>query len=82
MKTDRRYRTFSESHYKKFEGDENIIVGSAELIAVTTDRGMAWLTLCNTPIFNKQDAIKYATRLDDLIQFNRVRVATERNRFK
>lgn len=82
MKTHRRYRTFSESHYVRFQGDDNIIVGEAELVAIITNQGMAWLTLCNTPILNRPDAIKYATKLNELIKFNRIRLATERNKYK
>lgn len=71
-----------QSKYKQFPGQDNIIVGSGELIAVLTARGKGWITPTNVVIYNREDAEIYAKKLDDLIQFNRQRVAVSKVRFK
>lgn len=68
--------------YKEFQGQDNIIVGSGELIAVTTKRGKGWITPTHEIIYNRADALKYAAKLDDLIQRNRQRVARNKTRYK
>lgn len=70
-----------KNKYKQFPGQDNIIIGSGELIAVVTTRGDGWITPANDVIYNREDAEKYAKRLDDLIQFNRQRVAVSKVRY-
>ena len=67
--------------YKTFDGQNNIIVGSGELIAVTTDKGRGWITPHHQVIYNRKDAIAYATKLDSIIQYNRQRVARSKVRY-
>lgn len=71
-----------QSKYNQFPGQDNIIVGSGELIAVQTVRGNGWITPANDVIYNREDAEIYAKKLDDLIQFNRQRVAVSKVRYK
>lgn len=71
-----------QSKYKQFPGQDNIIIGSGELIAVQTVRGKGWITPANDIIYNREDAEKYAKKLDDLIQHNRQRVAVSKVRYK
>ena len=71
-----------QSKYKQFPGQDNIIVGSGELIAVQTVRGKGWITPTNDVIYNRVDAEIYAKKLDDLIQHNRQRVAVSKVRYK
>lgn len=68
--------------YKKFPGQLNIIVGSGELIAVTTTHGNGWVTPHNQVIYDREDAIAYATKLDNLIQTNRQRIARSKVKYK
>ena len=74
-------RHYDLSKYDEFPGMDNIIVGNGELVAVSTQFGIGWITLCNTIIHNREDAVAYATRLDILISHNRQRVARHKVRF-
>lgn len=68
--------------YKEFQGQENVIVGYGELVAVKTSLGIGWITPCNHIFYNRTDAEVYASKLNELIVFNRRRVLKQRNRFK
>lgn len=67
-----------KSKYKLFENDKNVIVGQAELSYIPHLNG--WATLGGGVIYNKQDAIKYAQRLDIIITFNLRRINKSRAR--
>lgn len=67
--------------YKKFPGQENIIVGNGELIAVSTAKGKGWITPHNQVIYNREDAVAYASKLNDLIQFNKQRLAKSKVKY-
>ncbi|WP_432481724.1 hypothetical protein [Moraxella sp. ZY200743] len=68
--------------YKEYEGMENIVVGQGELVRVFTSQGVGWRTPSGTIIYNKQDAINYATRLDEFIRYHQIRVATQKSKLK
>lgn len=55
--------------YKEFEGMGNIIVGDAELPLNPSKTG--WIAPTGLNIFNEQDAIKYANKLNEVIQANK-----------
>ena len=42
-----------QSKYKQFPGQDNIIIGSGELIAVQTVRGKGWITPAKDIIYNR-----------------------------
>lgn len=67
--------------YKEFTGQENVIVGAGELIAVTTKYGKGWITPHHQIIYNLDDAIAYATKLDEIIISNRQRIAAAKDIF-
>jgi len=67
--------------YDQFPGQDNIIVGNGELVAVFTDRGKGWITLNNEVIHCKEDALAYASKVDELISFNRQRVAKSKVKY-
>lgn len=67
--------------YDEFPGQDNVIVGNGELIMVRTDRGIGWITLCNYVFYDRRDAEAYASKLNDLIQFNRQRVAKNKVKY-
>lgn len=68
--------------YQEYEGMGNIVVGQAELVRIYTAHGIGWRTPSNTVIHDKQEALQYATALDSLIRYNKIRIATERNKLK
>lgn len=69
-----------KSRYKHFEGDKNIIIGNAELVYVIQPiRG--WITLCGNIITNKQDAINYAKKLNELYTYNEKRVFKPKRKY-
>ena len=66
--------------YKEFEGMGNIIVGDGELPVNPSRTG--WVTPCGTLILNQEDAIKYATKLNEVIQDNRHLRMKKGNKFQ
>ena len=54
--------------YKEFEGMGNIIVGDAEL-PLNSDK-TAWVLPTGNLVLNQQDAIQYATKMNEIIQAN------------
>ena len=49
---------------------DNIIIGMGELPARRTSKGLYWVTPGNGRIYDRDEAIEYAKRLDALIQSN------------
>ncbi len=69
------------SKYKEFPGQDNILVENGELVCVIGPQGKGWITLSNVIIYNREDAIAYATKLNSLIKFNRQRVAKQKVKY-
>ena len=64
--------------YKEFEGMKNIIVGQGELTYIETpDGNPGWVTLCGNIIHDRADAEKYAKKVDDLFQHNKLKKMRE-----
>lgn len=57
--------------YKEFHNMQNIVVGQGELPYVANLNG--WRTPHNTIIYDRDEAIQYATKLDKYINEQRVR---------
>ena len=49
---------------------DNIIIGMGELPAQKTRHGICWITPGSGRIYDRDEAIEYAKRLDALIQSN------------
>ncbi|WP_038345642.1 hypothetical protein [Acinetobacter sp. A47] len=58
---------------------DNIIVGNAELHVVEIKGRKGWAKLGGGVIYDKQDAIKYATKLNQIIKHNVLRQYAQRN---
>lgn len=67
--------------YDTFPGQDNVIVNNGELPAVMTEYGIGWITPCNHIFHNREDAISYATKLDQTITYNRQRLVQQKVRF-
>mgnify|MGYP000016323229 CR=1 FL=1 len=64
--------------YKEFEGMKNIIVGHGELAYIQAPDGKpGWITLCGNIIHDREEAEKYAKKVDDLFQFNKLKKMRE-----
>lgn len=59
--------------YKQFIGDKNIIVEDGELVYVEKPY-KGWSSLDGTIFRNRKEAIKYATKLNQLIKWNKQRI--------
>lgn len=58
--------------YKEYEGMKNTVVGKGELIYVSTPLGDAYRAPCGALIYDRDEALEYAHKLDILIRKNTV----------
>ena len=56
--------------YKEYEGMQNAVVGKGELIRVITPIGVAYRAPCGSLIYDRDEALEYARKLDRLIRKN------------
>lgn len=68
----RGYRGFKDkSKYKLYENQDNILVGKGELPFI---KGKGWITPCGHLFTNRDDAINYAIKLNQIIADNTLRI--------
>lgn len=64
--------------YKEFEGMENVVYGKGELIKVNTPQGVGYRAPCGNIIYDYDEALAYAKRLDQIIRTNTILFAQKR----
>lgn len=64
--------------YKEFEGMENVVYGKGELIKVNTPQGVGYRAPCGNIIYDYDEALAYAKRLDQIIRTNNILFAQKR----
>lgn len=64
--------------YKEFENDKNVIVGYGELVHINTPNGDGWITPCKHIFYNKEDAVQYASHLNEMIKLTKKKQANDK----
>ena len=68
--------------YKEFEGMENVVYGKGELIKVKTEQGVGYRAPCGSIIYDYDEALAYAKRLDRYIRTQTVLFTQQKLRGK